>query len=425
MKNKLTHSFKKTYHDRPMSRKEDFITNTVRKIILSKLKRLEYGQLKLIENGREQYFGEHEASVQAVIEIKDPGFFLDVLAKGTIGAAEAYVKKKWESPNLNDVMRVFALNRKALSQLDSGFVNLIKPVRFLEYWQQRNTVSGAKRNIEAHYDLPDELFRLFLDESMMYSSAYFREEGQSLAEAQGEKLKLIAEWLQLRPHDHVLEIGTGWGSLAIFLAKNYGCHVTTTTISENQYLVTKKKIEENGLEDKITLLKEDYRNLKGQYDRVVSVEMIEAVGEQFLGNYLDKIANVLKPDGLCVLQVITINDQEYDRAVKEVDFIKKYIFPGSFIPSIYAILTQAKEKTDLRLYHQSDMSDHYVKTLDTWKTNFNKSNDKLLQIDLGEDFQRLWNFYFSYCIGGFSERAIGVSHLVFGKPFYRKNNPIT
>lgn len=419
MKNKSLNFQRRSTLDKTTPMEMDFITKAARKMILSKLNSLEFGQLSIDEAQNSHLFGKQAKQVKATIEIKDPSFYLDILAKGSIGAAEAYVSKKWDTPCLDSVMKIFALNRSALNQLDSGFVNFLKPVRFLEYWQQRNTISGSKKNIEAHYDLPDELFRLFLDESMMYSSAYFKDETMSLAQAQTQKLKLIAERLKLRAGDRVLEIGTGWGSLAVFLAQNYDCHVTTTTISENQYQVTKKKIADLKLEDKITLLKEDYRNLKGEYDRVVSVEMIEAVGEQFLGNYLQKISDVLKPDGLCVLQVITINDQEYDRAVKEVDFIKKYIFPGSFIPSIFAILERAKNHTDLRLYRQDDMSEHYVKTLQVWKQNFNEKSQELSAIGLEESFQRLWNFYFSYCIGGFSERAIGVSHLVFGKPLYR------
>lgn len=419
MKNKSLNFQRRSTLDKTTPLEMDFITKAARKMILSKLNNLEFGQLSVAEPESTHLFGKEAKRVHATIEIKDPSFYLDILAKGSIGAAEAYVAKKWDTPCLDSVMKIFALNRSALTQLDSGFVNFLKPVRFLEYWQQRNTISGSKKNIEAHYDLPDELFRLFLDESMMYSSAYFKEDTMSLAQAQTQKLKLIAERLKIRAGDRVLEIGTGWGSLAVFLAQNYDCHVTTTTISENQYQVTKKKITDLKLEDKITLLKEDYRNLKGEYDRVVSIEMIEAVGEQFLGSYLQKISHVLKPDGLCVLQVITINDQEYDRAVKEVDFIKKYIFPGSFIPSIFAILERAKNHTDMRLYLQDDMSEHYVKTLQVWKQNFNEKSQELSAIGLEESFQRLWNFYFSYCMGGFSERAIGVSHLVFGKPLYR------
>ena len=398
---------------------EGMLLNFVRKLVLKKLESLSYGQLSLVENGREMTFGTGTYNCSAKIEIVDSSFYFDIFSQGSIGAAQAYVLKRWETPNLDNVMRLFAMNRTLLTELDSGIVNLIKPVRFIEYWRQRNTQEGSKRNIVAHYDLPDKLFELFLDESQMYSSAYYKTGTESLEEAQYEKLELIAKRLCLKRGESVLEIGTGWGALALHLAGKYGCHVTTTTISERQYEVSKRKIKEAGLEDRITLLKEDYRNLSGTYDRVVSIEMIEAVGKEFLGGYLKKISDVLKPEGLAVLQAITINDQEYDRAVDEVDFIKKFIFPGSFIPSLHAIMTEAKENTDLRLYEQSDFAEDYAKTLLEWKVRFNDSKASLAEIGLDEEFQRLWNFYFSYCIGGFKERAIGVSHLVFGKPFFR------
>lgn len=398
---------------------EGIVLNLLKKIVLSKLDKLKYGNLRVINGDEILTFGEIDRGVFAEIKINDPFFFYDVFTKGSIGASESYILKRWDSPNLDNVMRVFALNRTILNDIDSGFVNFIKPVRFLEYWRSRNTEKGAKKNILAHYDLPDELFELFLDDSKMYSSAYYSDEKYTLEQAQFAKLEMIARKLNIRAGDTILEIGTGWGGLAIHLAKNYDCHVTTTTISDRQYEFAKKRIQEEGLIDKITILKEDYRNLEGRYNRIVSIEMIEAVGEKFLGTYLKKISDMLVDDGLVLIQAITINDQEYDRAVKEVDFIKKFIFPGSFIPSLFAIQKEVKNNTDLRVYSQEDFSEHYAKTLTDWKIRFNENSDKLSGIGLDESFQRLWNFYFSYCIGGFKERAIGVSHLVFGKPFFR------
>ncbi len=394
--------------------------------ILSSLKNLIIGKLNSLENvrliitiGKERYtLGQGEPLVEGEINVFDLNFFMDIFLRGSIGAAESYVLKKWDTPNLDNVMSVFALNKSTLSQMDSGVVDFLKPVRFLEYWQSRNTLKGSKKNIKAHYDLPDELFKHFLDDSMMYSSAYFPTEKSTLEEAQQAKLNLIADRLQIRPGDTILEIGTGWGGLAIHLAKNYDCHVTTTTISDNQFAEAQKRIKENGLEDKITLLKDDYRLLTGVYDRVVSIEMIEAVGEAYLDNYIQKISSVLKEDGLALLQVITINDQEYARAVKELDFIKKFIFPGSFIPSVHAVLSSAK-KTDMRMYLQSDFTSHYARTLEEWKKRFNTDTYKIGKLGTDEEFIRLWNFYFSYCIGGFAQRAIGVSHMVFGKPEFR------
>ena len=399
--------------------KKSFALKILKRIVFSQCKKLKFGKLKIIQGKKELIFGKIENGIKAEIIVKDPVFFYDIFTGGSIGAAEAYVQKRWETPDLDQVMQIFALNSKIANSIDSGFVEFIKPIRFLDYWKRRNTKKGSKKNIRAHYDLPDKLFDLFLDKSKMYSSAIFPTKETTLEEAQQFKLKTIAEKLHISSGDHILEICTGWGALAIYLAKNYDCHVTTTTISDRQYIASLKKIKEANLENKITLLKKDYRTLKGQFEKVVSIEMIEAVGEKFLGTYLSKISQLLKSDGLLVLQVITINDQEYQRTVKEVDFIKKYIFPGSFIPSIHSILTSIKDNTDMRLYAQNDFAEHYAKTLKVWKERFNQSSSRLKKIGLGEEFQRLWNFYFSYCIGGFKERVIGVSHLVFGKPLYR------
>ena len=399
--------------------KKNFILKILKYFVFSKCKKLKLGKLKIIHDKEEVVFGKVENGINAEMIIKDPTFFYDVFTGGSIGAAEAYVQKKWETPNLDQVMRVFALNSNTGRSIDSTFVDLINPVRFLNYWKQRNTKAGSKKNIKAHYDLPDKLFDLFLDKSKMYSSAIFPTKEASLEEAQQFKLKTIAQKLNISPGDRILEIGTGWGTLALYLVENYDCHVTTTTISERQYTTSLKRIKEAHLEHKITLLKQDYRNLQGRFEKVVSVEMIEAVGEKFLGTYLSKISELLRPDGLFVLQVITMNDQKYQRSVKEVDFIKKYIFPGSFIPSLHSLLTNIKDHTDMRLYTQNDFAEDYAKTLKVWKKCFNQNSNELEKIGLDEEFQRLWNFYFSYCIGGFKERIIGVSHLVFGKPLYR------
>lgn len=402
-----------------ISRSHDSVTRILKKLIFSKLETLLYGQLEIIDNESRTTFGNQSYPLKAKVEIYDSTFYIDLFTKGSVGAAEAYILKKWDSPDLNNTMALFAANRSVLTTLDSGLVNFIKPVRFLEYWKQRNTIEGSKKNIVAHYDLPDELFKLFLDETLMYSSAIYPNENANLYEAQMNKLKIIGERLDIKPGMKILEIGSGWGSLAVYLAKNYNCHVTTTTISENQYKEVERKISENKLQDKITLLKQDYRLLEGKFDRVVSIEMIEAVGEQFLGTYLEKISNVLKEDGLALIQAITITDQEYARAVKEVDFIKKFIFPGSFIPSINAINTKAKERTDLRMTFQIDFAGDYAKTLNEWKERFQTQREQLSSIGLDEQFERMWHFYFSYCIGGFRERAIGVSHINLAKPMYK------
>lgn len=399
----------------------DIITRFLKGLITSRLKNLKYGSLTISDSDSSEIFGTTEYPLKAEIKIHDASFYIDLFTKGSVGAADAYILKKWDSPELDKVMAIFAANRSVLTILDSGFVDIIKPVRLLEYWKQRNTIDGSKKNILAHYDLPDELFRLFLDETLMYSCAIYPDATATLYDAQINKIKTICERLNIQPGMKILEIGSGWGSLALYLAQNYDCHVTTTTISENQYKEVQNKINKFNLQDKITLLNSDYRILQGKYDRVVSIEMIEAVGEQFLGTYLKKISDVLKEDGLALIQAITITDQEYDRAVKEVDFIKKYIFPGSFIPSVHIINKKAKEHTDLIQTMQIDFTSHYARTLTDWKKKFIANREKLAPIGLNEQFERMWLFYFDYCIGGFKERAIGVSHIQFAKPMYKNN----
>lgn len=395
------------------------LSSALKKPIFKRLANLKHGILEIRDGSRAHKFGSEAYPLRASLTVNDPSFYFDLATKGSLGAAQAYILRKWDTQNLDDVISIFAANRSLLTSMDSGLVNLVKPGRFFSYWKQRNTLKGAKNNIVAHYDLPDELFRLFLDETAMYSSAIFESDDDTLFQAQKRKLEVIAQKLDIRPHMKILEIGTGWGGLALFLAQNYDCHVTTTTISENQHAHMQKEVKKHGLEDKITLLKKDYRLLDGKYDRLVSIEMIEAVGREFLGVYLEKIGSLLKEDGMALLQAITIPDQEYERAVKEMDFIKKYIFPGSFIPSIHAILSAAKDKTDLRTIAQEDFADSYAKTLRSWKANFQANRAKLADLGLDAQFERMWNFYFSYCIGGFRERAIGVSHIRLAKPMYK------
>jgi cyclopropane-fatty-acyl-phospholipid synthase len=399
--------------------KHDVITSLLKKLIFSKLSELQYGQLVVKDMGVEYHFGDAIGNLRADIEIKNPIFYIDLFTKGSIGAAESYMNHHWDSKDINSTMALFAANKNVLSTIDSGLVNLLKPVRFLEYWQQRNTIEGSKKNIVAHYDLPDELFKIFLDPTMLYSSAIYPGAESTLEEAQIHKMKIIADKLDIKPGSKILEIGSGWGAMCIYLALNYDCHVTTTTISENQFQEAQKRIKALNLENKITLLKKDYRELTGEYDRVVSIEMIEAVGHQYLPSYLKVISNHLKADGFALIQAITILDQDYERAVNEVDFIKKFIFPGSFIPSINAIVEKMKENTDMRLVAQADYAQHYAKTLTDWQTNFLQNKHQLSSTKLDEAFHRMWNFYFAYCIGGFRERVIGVSHLVIAKPRYK------
>jgi cyclopropane-fatty-acyl-phospholipid synthase len=380
------------------------------------LSSLKYGCLTVEYRQRRQVFGSPTADLQTTLLIHSNRFFHRVLVGGTIGAAESYMDKEWDSDNLTNLVRLLVRNRTLMERLDGGWSNWLRPLRALGHFFRRNTLSGAKKNIMAHYDLGNAFFELFLDDTRQYSSAFFANPEMTLQEASQAKLALIVAKLDVQPSDHVLEIGSGWGALAVTLAKTTGCRVTTTTISEEQFAFVQELLSREGLSDRVTLLKKDYRALTGQFDKLVSVEMIEAVGHQYLDTYLATCSSLLKPTGRMVLQAITIRDHHYDRAVKDVDFIKQHIFPGSFIPSLSAIMDSVKRNTDLQLKHLQDLTPHYARTLFFWKRAFQANADRLLSLGFDHAFQRLWHFYFSYCEGGFMEDAIGNAQLVFAKP---------
>jgi cyclopropane-fatty-acyl-phospholipid synthase len=283
----------------------------------------------------------------------------------------------------------------------------------------RNTLQGSKNNIAAHYDLGNDFFELFLDPTMMYSCGIFESGSASMALASRAKLKRICDKLDLQPGDRVIEIGTGWGGFAIYAAKHYSCHVTTTTISRNQHEWAKRRIQEENLEDRITLLFEDYRNLTGQYDKLVSIEMIEAVGHRYYDLFFNKCSELLKPDGSMLIQTITIGDQRYEQARRSVDFIQRYIFPGSCIPSNTAILNSTSRASDLRLVHLEDIGPHYAATLRLWREQLFQNRDKIRQLGYPDTLLRMWDFYLCYCEGGFIERAISDVHYIFTKPLNR------
>jgi cyclopropane-fatty-acyl-phospholipid synthase len=318
-----------------------------------------------------------------------------------------------------DLVRVLLRNSDVLNEMDGGrFSWITQHSRRIIHALHRNTETGSRRNIAAHYDLGNDFFRLFLDDTMMYSSAFFEQPQQSLYDASRAKLDLICRKLQLGPDDHVLEIGSGWGGFAIHAASRFGCRVTTTTISRQQFELAGERIRAAGLESKITLLLEDYRNLAGTYDKLVSIEMIEAVGHQFYDTYFAKCASLLKPDGLALIQAITIADQNFKRARGEVDFIKRYIFPGSCIPAITPLMESATRASDLTLIHLEDIGPHYALTLRKWRENFMANLDKVRELGYSEHFIRMWEFYLCYCEGGYLERSIGDAQMLFGKPRY-------
>jgi cyclopropane-fatty-acyl-phospholipid synthase len=391
--------------------------------ILKQLNKLHKGQLTLIDNGEKYTFG-NRSDIQATITVLDPRFYGEIAFGGSIGAGEAYMLGYWTADNLTNVIRLMAINQQVMDNLEGGYQWLAKPIMKCLHWFNSNTTEGSRKNIAAHYDLGNDMFALFLDPTMMYSSAIFNENTQSLQAGSELKLKTICDKLDLKPTDHVIEIGTGWGGFAIYAAKHYGCKVTTTTISQQQYNLAKSRVEATGLQDKITLLLDDYRDLKGQYDKLVSIEMVEAVGHQFYDTYFAKVSRLLKPDGLALIQAITIADQRYESAIKSVDFIQRYIFPGSNIPSNTVMLNSITKVSDMRVFDLEDIGPHYATTLKMWRENFFANISQVRKLGYSEEFIKMWEFYLCYCEGGFTERALGDVHLLLAKPDNRRQSLI-
>ena len=387
-----------------------------RKFALDFISQLKYGDITVVEGNQRLRFGDEHAELKTVITVLDPAFYQKMVMAGSVGGGEAYIHGWWRCDNLTALVRIFALNLATLDKLDSAITRLGRPLLKLLNWRNRNSKQQARKNIAAHYDLGNDMYRLFLDNSMMYSSAVYPHAQADLAQAQQHKLKMICDKLQLKPTDHLLEIGTGWGSMAIFAAQHYGCKVITTTISQQQFDYAKARIEELGLQQQITLLFNDYRDLTGQYDKLVSIEMIEAVGEEYLDTYFEKCAGLLTPNGIMVLQAITIVDQRYQQYVREVDFIKRYVFPGGSLPSVTRMTDAISRKTDFIVRHLQDIGFDYARTLKDWCDNFMHARDKVHQLGYDDSFVRLWHFYLCYCEGGFMERATSAVHLVLTKP---------
>ena len=390
----------------------------LRRQLLAKLGALRDGRLRVRDALGEVVLGTQGSGPLVTVTIDDPAFYRAVATQGSVGAGESYIRGQWRCDDLVALVQLLVRNRELLDGVERG------PARIggwaLKAWAQlrRNTREGSRRNIAAHYDLGNPFFSLFLSKDLMYSSALF-EDGDTLDAASQRKLARICEQLQLTPTDHVLEIGTGWGGFAMYAARHIGCRVTTTTISVEQHALASQRIEAAGLHDRVTLLLKDYRDLDGQYDKLVSIEMIEAIGAQYLQTYFATLTRLLKPEGLALLQAITIEDERYQQARRSVDYIKRFVFPGSFIPSINAILAAKTHSSDLQLIGQHDFGYSYALTLRTWRTRFMAQLPAVRAQGFDENFIRMWEFYLAYCEGGFLERSIGVSHLLMARPGYR------
>lgn len=398
----------------------------LRRAVFQRLKRLTQGCVTVADADGVCEFGQISADcpLRATVIIHDSNAYRRLALRGSIGVGEGYMEGEWSCDDLPTLVRIFVLNQDALLGLEKGLTRLMTPLFQLLYARRDNTPRGSRANIAAHYDLGNEFYRLFLDETLMYSAAIFPTPDAGLREASIAKLDRICRKLELQPDDHLLEIGSGWGGFALHAAQHYGCRVTTTTISKEQYRLACERVREAGLEDRVTVLCQDYRELRGSFDKLASIEMIEAVGERHLETYFRTCAQLLKPCGMMLLQAITVADQKYDQYRREVDFIRHYIFPGGFLPSLTAIAETLTRATDLRVFHLEDIGAHYATTLRHWREQFLANLDRVRALGFPDTFIRMWDYYLCYCEGGFRERAIGTVQLLMTKPLCRRE-PLT
>ena len=392
-----------------------------RTIMLKVLAKLQIGSLTFTENGETLVFGSTEdpAAPHAEVHVHDSDLYRRVLTGGSIAAGETFIEGLWSSPDLTAVTRAFSANLSMLEAMSDKQNYLARLALKMNHWARRNTTARSRENISAHYDLGNDFFSLFLDPSMMYSSAVFPTRDSDLASAAQHKLHLICEDLELKPEDHLIEIGTGWGGMAIYAAEHCGCRVTTTTISREQFDYTVNAVTARGLQDRITVLFDDYRDLTGQFDKLVSIEMIEAVGHQFYDTYFRTISHLLKPHGKAVIQAITMTEQRYEQARDSVDFIKRYIFPGGCLPSLTVISDALSRMTDMQMSNLRDITQDYADTLSAWHEGFLNELDAVQGMGFDDRFIRMWRYYLSYCEGGFRERIIGTYQITMTKPGYR------
>jgi cyclopropane-fatty-acyl-phospholipid synthase len=391
-----------------------------RRFVLRVLRGLRGGRIELREGSERIVLGELDPArpLQATIEVRSLRFYRRLL-RGSVGLCEAYMDGEFECDDLVAMTRIAALNVGALDRLRRVFAPLLVPLQRWARFASRNTPSRSRRRIEAHYDLGNELFGLFLDDTMMYSCAVFEHPQADLREASLAKLERICRRLELSPADHVLEIGTGWGGFACYAAERYGCRVTTTTISREQHAYATARVAAAGLSDRVTVLCEDYRALTGRYDKLVSIEMIEAVGWQYFERYFSCCSQLLGEHGAMLLQAIVIDDRAYEVEKAGRSFINTYIFPGGCLPSMEVISRTVARATDLRAVHLDDITAHYTRTLAAWRERFLAAREQLASLGYDERFRRLWELYLSYCEGGFAERRIRDVQLLLAKPGWR------
>jgi cyclopropane-fatty-acyl-phospholipid synthase len=391
------------------------LTRLLRRLVLARIDGLHAGRLSLRDALGQASFGQGDGC-EALVQVRDLSAYTDIATGGTIGAAEAYMQGKWTSSDLAALMRIFLANRAVMDGIEGGLARAAMPLARVSHWLRRNTRRQSRRNIGAHYDLGNEFYRLFLDSTMSYSAGIWPTPDSTLEQAAVHKLDVVCRKLALGPADHLLEIGTGWGGLALHAARHFGCRVTTTTISRRQREYALAQVRSAGLEDRITVLDRDYRDLEGEYDKLVSVEMIEAVGLDFLDEYFRVCSARLRPGGRMLLQGIVIADHLYDQARRSVDFIQKYIFPGGALPSLGALQASMARASNLQTVHLEDIGADYARTLREWRARFLAQLPAVRRLGFPEEFIRMWEYSLAYCEGGFLERAISDVQLVLDKP---------
>ncbi|MBN9288231.1 MAG: hypothetical protein BGO43_09700 [Gammaproteobacteria bacterium 39-13] len=383
---------------------------------LKLLKNLEHGSIKILEGKNEYSFvGKYSANKQVTVIVNDPKVYNQLVLMGTNGISHSYFHKGWECNSLKDLFDIILENKSLFKKMDHGFAKLYWIKDALLNLIRLTTFDSAKRNVLRHYDLSNDFFKQFLDNKMMYSCAIFEKPDQTLDEAAELKLKKVCEKLKLTEKDHLLEIGSGWGGLAIYAHLNYGCKVTTTTISNEQFNYVDLLIKEKNLSKSVQVLNKDYRHIEGIYDKIVSVEMIEAVGFKLFRDFFKRMNQLLRKEGFFLLQCITINDDDYERAKLETDFIKRYIFPGGCLPSVAAIQSIIKKDTQFKKLDFEDIGHHYVKTLSEWQKKFNHNLKNIFSLGFNESFARMWEYYFSYCQAGFQNKHISNIQVLWQK----------
>jgi cyclopropane-fatty-acyl-phospholipid synthase len=391
-----------------------------KRMLMRMLEGIQGSELELVSEGRTHRFGDAGSNLRARLVVHNERFFVRALKGGDTGMGESYMDGDWSSPDLVALVRLAVRNSAALERSNGFFASLNLFLNNVRHRLRKNTIAGSRRNIKAHYDLSNDFFRLFLDRRMLYSCGWYETPQDSLETAQFQKIDRICRKLQLQPGDHVLEIGTGWGGFALHAAREYGCRVTTTTISQQQYDYAKQLFKSAGMDGQIQLLLEDYRLLTGQYDKIVSIEMFEAIGFGHYDDYFAACNRLLKPDGSMLLQTITMNEQRFPAYVRQSDWIQKYIFPGAQLASVRGILDSLASVTSLSMFHCEDMGTHYARTLAAWRERFHRSLAQVRDLGFDERFIRMWDYYLAFCEGAFLERHISDVQLMLTKNYNPK-----